>query len=88
MQINSWKDQAFSGKKNMHTLKYQAIVGVFSGKLLNITEPYCRSMHDSCIFQQTNINNWLQQNNGQLLGDKGYIGCDNIDILYKKKSIN
>jgi hypothetical protein len=87
MQINSWKDQAFSGKKNMHTLKYQAVVGVSSGKLLNIAGPYCGSMHDSYIFQQTNIYNWLQQNNGQLLGDKGYIGCDNIVTPYKKKKL-
>jgi hypothetical protein len=81
MQINSWKDQAFSGKKNIHTLKYQAVVGVSSGKLLNIAGLYCESMYDSHIFQQTNINNWLQQNNGQLLEDKGYIGCDNIVTL-------
>jgi hypothetical protein len=27
----------------------------------------------------------LQQHSGQILGDKGYIGCDNIVIPYKKK---
>jgi hypothetical protein len=60
----------------MHTLKYKAVVGISSGKLLNLAGPFCGSLHDSSIFQNTLISNWLTEKNGFLLGDKGYI--DNL----------
>jgi hypothetical protein len=62
-------------------------MGVSSGKLLNIAGPYCGSMHDSHIFQQTNINNWLQQNNRQFLGED-ILDMTTLLHLIRKKSIN
>jgi hypothetical protein len=85
VQIYAWKDQAFSGEKHMHTLKYQAVVGISSGKLLNLACPFCGSVHDSSIFQNTLISDWLTEKNGFLLGDKEYIGCNNIITPFKKK---
>jgi hypothetical protein len=82
VQIYAWKNQAFSGKKHMHTLKYQAVVGISSGKLLNLAGPFCGFVHDSSIFQNTLISNWLTEKNGFLLGDKG---CNNIITSFKKK---
>jgi hypothetical protein len=53
--------------------------------LLNLAGPFCGSVHDSSIFQNTLISNWLTEQNGFLLEDKGYIMCNNIITPFKKK---
>lgn len=84
-EIWSWKDQSFSGKKMKHTLKYQAVVGIDTGTLLHLYGPICGAQHDVEVYYKSYFYNWLQQNNGHVLGDKGYVGCSNIVTPYKKK---
>ncbi|MGZ4850102.1 MAG: transposase family protein [Candidatus Bathyarchaeia archaeon] len=99
--IQTWQDRAFSGKKGAFTLKYQVVIGIdtgisilvmflidFLGKVLNIYGPAVGSRHDVDMFSDSNVSYWIRENDVELLGDKGYIGCTNVITPYKKEEDN
>lgn len=86
LQIQVWQEHAFSGKKMLFTLKYQAVVGIETGKLLDLFGPVVGSTHDLEVYYKSTFSTWLKSNKVQILGDKGYIGCDNVVTPYKRKN--
>jgi hypothetical protein len=83
--INNWQKNCFSKKKGRQTVKYQVIINADTMRVKHIYGPYKGSRHDSTLFKNSIIPNWLETNNIFLLGDKGYIGCNRVLHPIKKK---
>lgn len=83
--INCWQKNCFSKKKGHQTLKYQVVINASTYQVLHVLGPYKGSRHDSVLFHNSIIPEWLSNNNIRLLGDKGYIGCDRITTPIKKQ---
>lgn len=82
--IQAFKKKSFSGKKNNFTLKYQILVGVLTGEIFHVYGPELGSVHDATIWKNSNIQDFLLQQNETVLGDKGYIGCSRVIHPYKR----
>jgi hypothetical protein len=85
-QIQVWQESAFSGKKMLYTLKYQAVIGISSCNLLDLYGPVVGSTHDVEVYHRSSISKWLETNNIKVLGDKGYIGCEEVVTPFKRKN--
>jgi len=83
----SWATQRvfYSGKKKMHTLKYQLAVTLNTGTIVSYFGPYPGSVHDKLIMDRwcSTYEHELKQNE-LCLGDKGYIGQERCLVPYKK----
>lgn len=82
--IQAFKKKSFSGKKNNFTLKYQILVGVLTGEILHVYGPELGSVHDSKIWKNSKIQEFLEQEDETVLGDKGYVGCSAVLHPHKK----
>jgi hypothetical protein len=69
------KDKGYSGKKKLFTIKYQVVVGVRSGAILDVFGPVFGSVHDAKIYAKSGFDDFLWNNNEYCLGDRGYQGC-------------
>ena len=58
IEIQCWIPQSFSGKAMKYTLKYQVTIGIFSHRTLNIYGPFMGSIHDSTIYNQSNLSTY------------------------------
>lgn len=83
--INNWQKNCFSKKKGHQTLKYQVVINIETRQVLNVFGPFKGSRHDSVVFHDSTIPEWLEDNQIHLLGDKGYQGCNRITTPTKKK---
>ena len=76
--IESNNRDEFSGKKGVHTLKYQTIVGSVTGEILGIHGPETGPTADCKIFETSGLGQFLDDNDEWRLADKGYVGCRNV----------
>lgn len=82
--IHAWHRNAFSKKKARHTLKYQVVININTGKPLQIFGPFKGSVHDSKVFHKSGLSQWLLDNNVKILGDKAYVGCAGVTAPHKR----
>ncbi len=61
------------------------VVGFPEYKPIHIAGPYMGRENDSGIWPQTDIVNFLKDNGFYVLGDKGYIGCEQVYSMKKKR---
>lgn len=83
--INNWQRNCFSKKKGHQTLKYQVVINIQNSRVLNVFGPYKGARHDSKVFNDSFISNWLPDHNVHLLGDRAYVGIDHITSPMKRK---
>lgn len=85
VQIQTWQQRAFSGKKKAFTLKYQVVIGIQTGITLNIFGPILGATHDATIYRKSSVSGWLSDHSVTILGDKGYNGCGGVISPFKRK---
>jgi len=85
MEIQAWKDKAFSGKARTFTLKYQVMIGIATGTVYDIYGPCLGSVHDITMYIKSTLSDVISEAGVFILGDKGYIGAYNIITPHKKK---
>eukprot|EP01118_Nematostelium_gracile_P017052 TRINITY_DN7174_c0_g1_i2.p1 TRINITY_DN7174_c0_g1~~TRINITY_DN7174_c0_g1_i2.p1 ORF type:complete len:163 (-),score=20.18 TRINITY_DN7174_c0_g1_i2:166-654(-) len=68
----------YSGKKKMHTMKYEVGVSIDLGHIIWISGPYPGKVHDSTMYKDGGIGDHLIPNE-LVLGDKGYRGNQRIN---------
>jgi hypothetical protein len=85
LQINTWVGDSYSGKKGHHTLKYQVICCLTTGKPVQICGPYFGKESDATIWKKSGMGEYLQEDDLWVLGDKGYQGCLHVKHCLKKK---
>jgi hypothetical protein len=79
--------EEFSGKKGVHTLKYQLVVGAVTGEILALHGPETGPTADSKIYERSGLGQFLEDSGEFCLADKGYVGCRRaIHPAKKKKS--
>jgi hypothetical protein len=83
--IQSWHPKSFSGKKKDFTLKYQVTIDFGTGVTVHIAGPYLGSVHDAKIWQESLLGDYLAESYLFVIGDKGYIGCESVHAMRKKK---
>ncbi len=86
LHINAWHQNAFSVKKAHHTLKYQVIINITNGKVLQVYGPYKGNRHDSKIYANSGVALWLLNHNLRILGDKAYVGSSGVIAPIKKSN--
>jgi hypothetical protein len=74
LDINAWYRNAFSVKKAHHTVKYQVVINISTGKLLHIYGPYKGSRNDAKVYIESGLAMWLLNHNLRVLDDKAYVG--------------
>jgi len=74
---NDIQKKYYSGKKKKHMIKYVVLADILSGEILFISGSYCGSQHDLTIARKSGIMDMLQPNE-LIMGDKAYIGAENI----------
>lgn len=84
VQITRSSNRNYSGKKKQFTLKYQILVGISTGKIHHIYGPVKGRMHDSKLFNQSKVGDWLLSNGEFCIGDLGYIGCSGVICPHKR----
>jgi hypothetical protein len=82
--IHNWQRNCFSKKKGKQTIKYQVVINIRTHHVLHIFGPFKGSCHDSVLFHESYVPRWLRNNRIWLLGDKAYVGCENITAPVKK----
>ncbi len=85
IEINCWIGDAFSGKKGAHTLKYQAVTCLSTGKPIQISGPYFGKESDASVWKKSGLGEYLEEDDLWVLGDKGYQGCLRVKHCLKKK---
>jgi len=78
LPINVWVQQSYSKKKSNYTLKYQVVINITTGSVLNIYGPCPGSYHDSNVYRDSQFWLWLINNNYYLLGDRAYVGLSRM----------
>lgn len=85
LQINTWVGDSYSGKKGAHTLKYQVVCCLTTGKPIQISGPYFGKESDATIWKKSEMGEYLENDDLWVLGDKGYQGCLQVKHCLKKK---
>lgn len=85
LQINTWVGDSYSGKKGCHTLKYQVVSCLTTGKPVQICGPYFGKESDATIWKKSGLGEYLEDDDLWVLGDKGYQGCLRVKHCLKKK---
>jgi hypothetical protein len=86
LRINVWHSDAFSVKKACHTLKYQVVINISTGRPLHICGPFKGSVHDAKVYLKSGFALWLLDNNLRILGDKAYVGSSCVIAPIKKSN--
>ena len=60
VQINTWVGDSYSGKKGAHTLKYQVVCCLTTGKPVQICGPYFGKESDATIWKKSEMGEYLQ----------------------------
>jgi hypothetical protein len=84
IEINCWIGDSFSGKKGVHTLKYQVVCCLITGKPIHIYGPCLGKVNDASIWKDSGLGEYLEENDLWVLGDKGYQGCLRVKNCLKK----
>ena len=83
--IEASQKNTFSGKKHNFTVKYQLLVGSLTGEILHVYGPSAGAVHDATIWKNSKVEEFLQDHDEYVLGDKGYVGCVRVIHPFKKK---
>ncbi len=84
IEISCWIGDAFSGKKGVHTLKYQVVSCLVTKRPVNIYGPVFGKVADSTVWKESGMGEYLERDDLWVLGDKGYQGCLRVKHCLKK----
>lgn len=90
VKITAWARESYSGKKRDFTLKYQVVVDINSTgenilRPVNICGPFLGKEADATIWKQCSFLQHCVDEGFYVLGDKGYVGCDRVYAMKKKR---
>lgn len=76
----------FSGKKKMHTMKFQIVIQPINGRIMHIFGPKSGAIHDITLFDMSGVSSLLLRRE-YILGDSGYQGLEarNVRCLVPRK---
>jgi hypothetical protein len=66
-------------------VKYQVVIGFPDFMPIDVAGPYLGRENDAGIWAKTGIVDYLKDNGFFVLGDKGYVGCEQVHHMMKKK---
>lgn len=83
--INSWIRESYSGKIGDFSVKYQVVIGFPSLLPIDLHGPFLGKENDASVWKSSSIRTKLNASGYFVLGDKGYVGCDSVYSLRKKR---